>query len=295
MKKAFSLIELSIVILIIGIIIAGVTQSSRLLGEWRLSSAQTLTKSSAVSSIKDLSLWLEPTLPESFGSTELPEDSSAVEIWHDINVQSTNKNNATQTTPDNQPLFIYNCIGGLPCVRFNGEQNTNGSMLVSNADIGVPNISFFIVFNKIGEDFDHEAFLFGNTQRKFSFLPDSGFWFGLQSDVSSRGFNLVTSNDPKIVSGTLKSNVAGGSNIFINGSAITPDGYVDPNFLFEETNPSTGLQLAIGNGTADTCCAGIGGNIAELIVFSRALKNEERQSVEGYLSKKWGIKVSSAN
>ncbi|MFM7621329.1 MAG: prepilin-type N-terminal cleavage/methylation domain-containing protein [Alphaproteobacteria bacterium] len=41
--KAFSLIELSIVILIIGILVAGVTQSSRLIRQMKLLSAQSIT------------------------------------------------------------------------------------------------------------------------------------------------------------------------------------------------------------------------------------------------------------
>ncbi len=45
-KTAFSLIELSIVILIVGIIIAGITQSSRLVELYRISSAKTQTQSS---------------------------------------------------------------------------------------------------------------------------------------------------------------------------------------------------------------------------------------------------------
>jgi len=34
------------------------------------------------------------------------------------------------------------------------------------------------------------------------------------------------------------------------------------------------------------------GNIGEIIIFSRAVKTEERQSIENYLSKKWKIKIS---
>jgi prepilin-type N-terminal cleavage/methylation domain-containing protein len=41
--KAFSLIELSIVILIIGIVVAGVTQSSRLVRQMRLASVKSMT------------------------------------------------------------------------------------------------------------------------------------------------------------------------------------------------------------------------------------------------------------
>ena len=65
-KKAFSLIELSIVILIIGILVAGVTQSSRLVSQFRLLSARNITQSSPVHSIKDLLIWLETTSTKSW-------------------------------------------------------------------------------------------------------------------------------------------------------------------------------------------------------------------------------------
>ena len=54
--KAFSLIELSIVILIIGILVAGVTQSSRLIKQMRLAMIKSMTLNSPVSSIKDLAV-----------------------------------------------------------------------------------------------------------------------------------------------------------------------------------------------------------------------------------------------
>ena len=57
-QKAFSLIELSIVILIIGILVAGVTQSSRLVSQFRLISARNITLSSPVPTIKNLAYWL---------------------------------------------------------------------------------------------------------------------------------------------------------------------------------------------------------------------------------------------
>jgi hypothetical protein len=34
------------------------------------------------------------------------------------------------------------------------------------------------------------------------------------------------------------------------------------------------------------------GEMAEIILFNRALKNEERQSIEDYLSRKYSIKIS---
>ncbi len=56
-QKAFSLIELSIVILVVGILITGVIQGSNMVKKSQLQSARNLTTSSPVSGIKDLMLW----------------------------------------------------------------------------------------------------------------------------------------------------------------------------------------------------------------------------------------------
>ena len=69
-NSAFSLIELSIVILIIGILIAGVTQGSKLYIKFKIATAQALTRSSPVNGVKDLAVWYETSLTESFNSTD---------------------------------------------------------------------------------------------------------------------------------------------------------------------------------------------------------------------------------
>jgi prepilin-type N-terminal cleavage/methylation domain-containing protein len=60
-SSGFSLIELSIVILIIGILIAGVTQGSRLVKQSKVKTAKTLTQSSDAIGINDMVLWLDAT------------------------------------------------------------------------------------------------------------------------------------------------------------------------------------------------------------------------------------------
>lgn len=99
-NSAFSLIELSIVILVIGILIAGITQSSRLVKQVRIRTAQTLTQSSPVNSIKDLAVWFEPTMESSFADSET-QNNSTITNWYDINSHSSIKNNATQDTATN--------------------------------------------------------------------------------------------------------------------------------------------------------------------------------------------------
>lgn len=128
-RRAFSLIELSVVILIIGVLIAGVTQSSRLILQFKLQSARNLTNSSPVASIKGVLLWLETTDTASIEDAET-ENNSPVSLWKDLNPQSSFKNNATSSGED--PIYIAECINGLPCLRFGGDKSLafDGSGLV---------------------------------------------------------------------------------------------------------------------------------------------------------------------
>src|SRR3989338_5472222 len=103
LARAFTMIELAMVILIIGFIIVGLIASRILIQKFRISSAQTLTISSPVNSIIDLTLWLESSLDKSFKSSE-SSDTNTLSVWYDIR-ESVNKNNASQGTGSYSPLY----------------------------------------------------------------------------------------------------------------------------------------------------------------------------------------------
>lgn len=88
--KAFSLIEISMVILIIGILIAGVATANSLIAKSRISSAQTLTISSPINSIKDTALWLESSTDTSFVASET-SNNNALSTWYDNRGNSSTK------------------------------------------------------------------------------------------------------------------------------------------------------------------------------------------------------------
>ena len=94
LSKAFSLIELSIVILIIGVLIAAAGQGLDLLRDARVAAAQMLTQSSRVGSLKNLILWLETANSASIANSEMV-DGGTVSTWYDNNPQMRDKNNAT--------------------------------------------------------------------------------------------------------------------------------------------------------------------------------------------------------
>ena len=75
-RKAFSLLEISIVIIIIGVLIAGFVQAIEMFSEASLKSARNLSKLSRVSRIEDLTLWLDATASEAFDKEK--DDNSII-------------------------------------------------------------------------------------------------------------------------------------------------------------------------------------------------------------------------
>ena len=99
-KKAFSLIELSVVVLIIGILIAGITQSSRLVRAMKLNTARSLTRSSDVNSIRNLTAWFDATAEGVFSSS-CNTASTNTDLTSSARVFNTNTStgNPSVTTP----------------------------------------------------------------------------------------------------------------------------------------------------------------------------------------------------
>ena len=115
-RSAFSLIELSIVLIIVGLLIGGIIAGQKMISLARLTSARTLTNSSPVNVIEDLVLWLETTSKKSFDKSEMI-DEATVTTWYDINPQSTVKFNATGA---NNPVYLKDKMGGLPGIFCSG-------------------------------------------------------------------------------------------------------------------------------------------------------------------------------
>lgn len=297
MKKnsAFSLIELSIVILIIGILVAGVTQSSRLVAEMRLVTAQQLTQSSPVTSINNLALWLEATSDNSFATgtagtytnVPKPDNNDAIGRWNDGNPKVITKINALQATGANQPNYITNSINGLPALRFTNAASTNLSAALDINYTVNPNMTFFIVFKRIGSAADqciigHDN---GSWDRficaKHSAIAGSG---GVSNGAAFSTVANINSANITLISLILQNSVSSGSNAYLNGGTATS---------FTESHGNSGYtSLGIGSIAAAAVGASFDGDIGEIIIFDRALKTEERQSIEKYLGQKWGIKIS---
>jgi len=291
MKKAFSLIELSIVILVIGILVAGVTQSSRLIAQMRLATARNLTQGSPVNSIKDVVFWLDSTAEASFASAE-SEDGLSINNWYDINQKDLTKKTFSASAA--KPTYIARGISGLPAVNFNGS-----TQYFENAyDPDLNPATFTLIVAYIVDTIpvsSHAAAvssrsvssnLYGYTfyirtasNNAYSFLYGTGAsgW----TDCASVVTNLTYSQP--LVSSITHDGTNG--KVYVNGTlGATSAGVFSP-------NSSTNFRIGAGTNEG-TAGYHFDGKIGEIILFSRALKNEERYSIEKYLGQKWGAKIN---
>ena len=292
--RAFSLIEISIVVLIIGILVAGITQSTRLLSQAKTSTSKTLTQSSPAASVKNLVLWVESTSEASFDSTET-DDNVAISNWYDINPQSSLKNSFTATT---KPTYALNAINGLPAIKFNGTTTIMTSSNFSNIITGSATVFAVvklpatvaaqpIIGKRVGTNANFQ-FGTGTSAAGWQFCDNTcptNYAAGNNAAVSANGAYVAS----VVYTGTSTAgtSTSTGISFFQNGALANA-------VQNTTTSPSTSVagSLALGG---DGVGGFFGGHIGEILVFDRALKKEERQSIEGYLGKKWGINMTIAN
>ncbi|GDX36492.1 hypothetical protein LBMAG18_10030 [Alphaproteobacteria bacterium] len=284
--KAFSLIELSVVILIIGILVAGVTSSSRLVKRMKIITAQNLTTSAPVSSIKDLIFWYETSLEKSFNDTE-EQDNSFLTAWYDISPQNVDKvNTFPPASNTSQPRFTENAINGLPGVRFDGNDyfNVNSNFFVNK------NFTLIIVERKEALSDNwliHWTATWGGVCGysecfHVGYRNDSTFSFDFYASSTEHTTSDLTGIKNRIH--TMIFDRSFGKKYWVNGG-INPDAVQTPAMsswaLVPLTQPRTG-----------TIGWSYRGYFAEVIFFERGIKDEERMAIESYLSKKYSIPIS---
>lgn len=289
-KSAFSLIELSIVLLIIGILIAGVTQSSRLIRQMKLASARSVTESSPVPSIKGLTMWLETTSENAF-NLEL-EDQAAMSsetVWLDRNPQTSQKSSALPGS--GFPIYKDKCINDLPCLYFKASA-TNGLKVkqVMGTMVGV---SVFVVF-KTSETLPTDSILFtnladeaaGNGFFRIKLGSTNGVVYSTFDDTGNAlDTDVVVATDLSANTTYLIEVIDSGTKILVHNNLKNSISSTDKNTELKNFNLGVNVGYRAGEEKY------FDGDIAEIIFFDRGLKEEERNSVQNYLAKKWGIKM----
>ncbi len=119
-KNAFSLIELSIVIVIIGILIIGVIGSKHLIKKARISSAQSSTLSSPIYAVMGNKFWIESSLA-SISLGDNLSNGDYISSWQN----NANIPNSTSVSSVGTGPIYSNSINNIQAVKFDSNSNSN--------------------------------------------------------------------------------------------------------------------------------------------------------------------------
>lgn len=283
-KTAFSILELSLVIMIISVLAIGVMQGGKIVSKVRLASAASLTKSSMIDKIDGLQLWYETTMPQSIDNIS-KANKEFVSTWYDI---SGTKEIAHNATAGNAPKYISDAINGLPVLRFDGSNYLGFDISpLSNSD--------YTMIMVIQRNPDTGKNFFG-----YSSTPTTGNGVAMRyldpatNEIRvNHGASSSYDTDVDAYNGVVPNIFVFNYNMNSATATIYKNGTINDgqrlNTLgvplnFHDTTYYFGRHLTTNYFTGD---------FAEVIMFNRLLSDIERKDIERYLGKKWGIDVAS--
>lgn len=204
--------------------------------------------------------------------------------WEDV---SNNENHALQTDPFLAPAFVNEAVNGLPVLRFDGVDDylrvAHNPSLAIVGDIS----SFFVV--RV-EDFANYRAVWGKTAGPNGNLPaPTDYYFVINSGTPRffRGSTSVNAFADGQTVPTLGEYMVLGFRLagttathFLNGQ---PNGTGQIDVLEEDA----GTDLLIGSRT--DLFTKMFGDIAELVIYNRAISDQEQEQLYQYLGQKYGL------
>ena len=224
--------------------------------------------------ISGLQLWLDAD-----DSETITLNGSTVSQWDD---KSGNDYHVSQSTASYQPTYTASALNSKSVVSFDGSNDVLRNNSVTPVS-GSSSRTVFVVYNVTGGA-GNGVFTLGNT------LNSAARQFVCTREIAIRCFGVTRvfteSNDGTtymIVTYMLDGTTGNDLAAFKNGSALT---------VQSATNGATTLNTAAGIEIPNDGVSGT--NIAEILVYDSALSTSDRESVESYLSTKWGIATAQA-
>ena len=230
-------------------------------------------------SISGIQLWLDAADPSTITGT------SPVTAWRD---KSGNGNNGTAS---GSPVLLANSLNGsYPSIYFNGSSSIAGATVVSG-----PTLTAFCILQTTDTNLSTNGRLLSlstpgqndyNTNLTLSAFIQFNPTYICTSRAGGGTAGTILYDVPVGTSALVATTFAGNtSNTFYgNGSLFVNQ--TDPNWTtnFSITTYCIGTAINPFN-------AWYKGRIGEIILYSTALTNPQRQQVEGYLAWKWGLQA----
>lgn len=278
-KTAFTLLELSIVTIIIGLLIAGFLKSSSIIRSSKLATAKAITSKSPVPNISGLILWYETVSSNSFKASET-KDGGTLTTWYDISPNAiAAKQNTLANGGGTTPIYKYNGINDLPSVQFSAD----AYMYKTTDERGLNRYSTsFAVFRP--------ASVGASAQSLFDAGSTSG---GRAIVFSTSGIGELKTDGSAVLS---TATLTAGTNYIAAANHNSTSSQIflnDPttkigNDLSMGTYNSTGMVV----GAAFNYSLKYSGLISEIIIYNRILIDQERRDVMRYLAKKYNIIIN---
>ncbi len=275
-KKAFSVIELSIAILIISIIIGIFSGKKYLNKQAALSNLRSISASSPVYDIGENVLWLDISSKSSFENYPLNGDE--VSLIKNSAPDPKNDFELVQNSSSAKPEFTTDSFDNLPLIRFDGNDSLISSKEIIGFDIVKPSqFTIFIVQkyyspnhlakiiswdDNIGDELIIKA---TNSSAAIEFIFGGS---GVSQSVSNfqNIWNIISIQQSAL-------NIA---KIRVNGSLILSSSLIGGSGML-----SSNSYLKIGDG--------LNGDLREIVIFKKELSSDEVVDMERYLSNKWKI------
>jgi prepilin-type N-terminal cleavage/methylation domain-containing protein len=284
-NQAFTLLELAVVLMLIGIIVGGIMQGANLVTSSRLASARSLTSKSPIGNISGLIGWYESSSKNSVLVTQAI-DSTNISEWSDISPSSIiNKKNKLTKTSNSNITFSIASINKIPAINF----KNNEKISLNNFYQGSLNrATICVVFRP-------------------NFTPSSNPAVLVDSYFNQSSFSLAIKNNAVNLNAGIDVNTSTASNSanFINGRdyilCSVFNGSQSGVYVNDAINLTGGSLINAGSNFMNGLTIGsdrngsnaFSGLIAEVIIFNRPLKIQERRDVMLYLAKKYRVNIVS--
>ena len=217
-----------------------------------------------------LVLWLD--------ASQLPPTSDPIARW-------TNSGGGDFVTQQKQasrrPEILAEALQGKAVARFRGAQCLEVSGTSQAMDLGSDYTIAYVARGVAGTLLSKGA---GGKAGQFSLLSDSCFLTNGEVNLQSNGRLAAAADDPTQFRVRTIAADASGLNWFVDGTAS--GSYADDRHEIQNERTLRIGSAWFRSGQEDAAGFFVG-DLAELLIYSRALPEDERQRVEAYLREKW--------
>ena len=206
-------------------------------------------------------------------------NGTAISVWED---QSGNSNDLTQGTAANRPILSTvptispGTLNGKPIVHFNAASKQYLSA-TDNPGLSPAQLSIVVIgrYTNTAATFVDK---FSGTSAGYSLRTNTTAKTRIQ--LNAKTLDVASSPNTYYIFTATYDQV--NSKIFINGGLLGTQAYASP-----ITNTSTPLYVG-GRSTSNN----LDGDIAEVLIYNRALTDNERYNLESYVYGKYGVGIT---